>query len=508
MLPLLENPEHHRASHHRIDEREFRCLFVFYARVTNIAAAWKAGAMTTHIKPYLHRTFTMTIRRRVVGAGLCMVYLIHSVDSFAPTRQLKLRVRDTFDALQLVSENTDADNNNQESDEPLISRRRALSLGTSCAVSVVAAGFSQEAVAAEDGVFRPAKRPTAYIVDSTIPPTLLPLNAPKERAILTALGKGFGTNKEAIVDDSVNLNNILNKAVFGTIDAISSVTGTNGKEDVKSGPGYASFVCLGLPKDTKTEDVDLAAGLLEIMFQARKSVKAETAMGLAFAPLSTQSALDAFSQDGNTAALTDAMTNAGVPESVIQLQQPLLELAKSRNIKLLALAPEKDDATTVRTRGLQNVDPERRAKYVADAQGFIALTQDPKFKLYTERSLLKDYEPIDAKDQQSNFFAQRILVHEAAATVLANYAVTRPDSFVAVIAPTPDVRFLGGINGRIPRVCEYLNKDKNKVTDDTVTTILLNPTAKVSVYLTFVAYFLCFTYFSIICNLIYRKLYP
>jgi hypothetical protein len=184
------------------------------------------------------------------------------------------------------------------------------------------------------------------------------------------------------------------------------------------------------------------------------------------------------------------MTNAGVSESEIQLHQPLLELAKSRKIKLLALAPEVDDANTVRTRGLQDVEPERRAKYVADAQGFIALTQDPKFKLYTDRSLLKDYEPIDAKDQQSNFFAQRILIHEAAATVLANYAVTRPDSFVAVIAPTPDVRFLGGINGRIPRVCEYLNKDKNKVTDDAVTTILLNPTAKVSFFSTFVTYYI------------------
>jgi hypothetical protein len=404
-----------------------------------------------------------------------MVYLIHSVSSFAPIC-LKSRVRDT---LQLVSENAANNDNPEGSVEPSISRRRALSLGTSSAVSIVAAGFSQEALAAEDGVFRPAKRPTAYIVDSTIPPTLLPLNAQKERAILTALGKGYGTNKEAIVDDSVNLNNILNKAVFGTIGAISSVAGTNGKEDVKSGPGYASFVCLGLPKDTNLEDVELASGLLELMFQARKSVKAETAMGLAFAPLSTQSALDAFSQeDGNTAALVEAMTNAGVSESEIQLHQPLLELAKSRKIKLLALAPEVDDANTVRTRGLQDVEPERRAKYVADAQGFIALTQDPKFKLYTDRSLLKDYEPIDAKDQQSNFFAQRILIHEAAATVLANYAVTRPDSFVAVIAPTPDVRFLGGINGRIPRVCEYLNKDKNKVTDDAVTTILLNPTAK------------------------------
>jgi hypothetical protein len=203
-------------------------------------------------------------------------------------------------------------------------------------------------------------------------------------------------------------------------------------------------------------------------------------MGLAFAPFSTQSALDAYLREGNDAVLVEAMTSAGVPESTLKLYSPLLQLAKSRNLKLLALAPELEDAQIVRKQGLQNVNTDRRAQYVADTEGFIALTLDPKFKLYTERSLLKDFEPLDDKDLQGNFFAQRILVHEAAATAIAKYAVSRPDSVVTVIAPTPDLRFLGGINGRIPRVCEFLNKETNKVTNDAVTTILLNPTAKVS----------------------------
>ena len=421
----------------------------------------------------------MAIRR--VAAALIVAFLFHPVDGFAPKRHdslIRTARNDAMAPLRLVpDEHTDAD----KSDEPStsLSRRQAISLGITSAVSI-STGLSKEVAAADDGVFRPAKRPTAYLVDSTIPPTLLPLDARKEAAILTALGKGSGTNKEAIVDDNVNLNNILNKAVFGTIGAISSVIGISEKEESKSGPGYASFVCLGLPKDTQPVDINLAVGLLEPMFQARKSIKAETAMGLAFAPISTQSALDAYSQDGDSSTLLEAMTSAGVSESEVQLQLPLLELAKSRNVKLLALAPEVEDASTVRSRGLQNVNPERRAQYVVDAEGFIALTQDPKFKLYTDKSLLKDFEPIDSKDQQGNFFAQRILVHEAAATVLAEYAVSRPDSFVAVIAPTPDVRFLGGINGRIPRVCQYLNKESNIVTNDAVTTILLNPTAKVS----------------------------
>ena len=425
---------------------------------------------------------TMGIRRGS-AAGLAIAILFHSTSAFTSsslvTTRLSCTVRDPL-AVQLVSEDS-ADCADADKSEPAtpISRRKALSLGISSAVSVTV-GLSQEASAVDDGVFRAAKRPTAYIVDSTIPPTLLPLDARKETAILAALGRGSGTSKEAIVDDSVNLNNILNKAVFGTIGAISSIVGTSRKEETKSGPGYASFVCLGLPKETKPVDVDLAAGLLEPMLQARKSVKAEMAMGLAFAPMSTQPALDAYSQDEYSAALIEAMASAGVSESEVQLQLPLLQLAKSQNVKLLALAPEVNDADTVRTKGLQNVDPERRATYVVDSQGFISLTQDPKFKLYTDRSLLKDFEPIDAKDQQGNFFAQRILVHEAAATVLAKYAVSRPNSFVAVIAKTPDLRFLGGINGRIARVCQYLNPESNKVTNDAVTTILLNPTAKVS----------------------------
>jgi hypothetical protein len=417
--------------------------------------------------------------QRVGVAVFAVSCLLNPTTAFTTKPLLKVQSKTgTYAVLQPVP-NPDDDlvlSNAFDISEPSVSRRQAISLGVTSVASIIAS-VSQEA-SASDGVYITAKRPTAYIVDSTIPPTLIPLNAREETKIFSGLGRGSGTNKDAIADDSVNLNNILNKAVFGAIDAISG--SFNGQDETQSGPGYASFVCLGLPQETNPVDVDLAAGILTPIIQARKSIKGESAMGLAFAPLSTQSALDAYLQDGNDAALLETMIIAGVPESTIQLYTPLLQLAKSRNLKLLALAPEVEDSSIVRKQGLQNVNTDRRAQYVADAEGFIALTQDPKFKLYTERSLLKDFEPMDDKDQQGNFFAQRILVHEAAATALAKYAVSRPDSFVAVIAPTPDLRFLGGINGRIPRVCEYLNKETNKVTNDAVTTILLNPTATVS----------------------------
>lgn len=337
----------------------------------------------------------------------------------------------------------------------------------------------------EDLGYKPAKRPTAYRVDSTQPPTLLPLvNAQKEMSILSGLGKGSGTDKNAIIVDTVNLNNVLNKAVFGTIDAVSSLTGNSSKnEDAlkKSGTGYASFVCLGLPSRPTDTDVDLAINLATPMVQARSSKNgAETALGLAFLPLSTQSDLDAFgsSSGSNIDGLVNALVQKGVNKDTITQHLPLIQFAKTKALRLLAMAPEAEDITTARRKGLQYVDAERRTSYVADTQGFIDLSQDPRYRVYADRSLLKDFTPLNDQDSVGFFFSERILVHETAAGVAAKYAVTRPDALVLVVAPTPDVRFLQGINGRIARICAFLNPDQNKVTEDAITTILLNPTAQ------------------------------
>jgi hypothetical protein len=360
-----------------------------------------------------------------------------------------------------------------ENGEPVMSRREACFLAV--AGATVSSGLvSSEQAWAEDA-YRPAKRPTAYFVDSTQPPTLIPLSsARKEIVMLSALGRGLGTEKEAIRDDRVSLNNIMNKAVFGSIDAVSAFLNPTDDEESMSGPGYASFVCLGVPFDTTATDVDLAVSLLNPIVQARKI---DTALGLAFCPLSAQSDLDAFSKSGDEAALVAALIQKAVPAATAELYLPLFRCAKSNSLQLLAMSPEMEDILTARTRGLQNISPERRSSYVMDTDGFIALSTSPKFRLYSDRSLLKDFEALMPGDKPGDFFAERILVHETAAGAVAQYATKRPESLVAIVAPTPDLRFLGGINGRIPRVCGFLNKESNKVTDNAVTTILLNPTA-------------------------------
>jgi Haem-binding uptake, Tiki superfamily, ChaN len=375
-----------------------------------------------------------------------------------------------------------------------------------------------------DSDFTPAIRPTAYRVDSTIPPTLLPLQgARQEVQILQSLGRGSGTNKEAVFVDTINLNNMLNKAVFGTINQVSalipSTSGTssslssNQQSNSKGGgPGYASFVCLGVPMEPSPVDIELAVTLLQTMFQVRnKGGGSNTALGLAFLPYSTQSALDEY-VTGITRSQADLfqtlMQEARVAESTLQLYAPLFDLAKSSRVSLLAMAPEAQDLETLRQKGnsggLQNVNPERRAQYVVDPQGFIALSKDERFDLYTERSLLKDFNDNNANDANDkgskpsdtssssssvgNYFAERILVHEAGATAMARFAAAHASSsssspesapLVAMVAPMNDVRYLNGMNGRIPRIYQtLLNPDSvGVVTKNAVSTILINPTA-------------------------------
>lgn len=80
------------------------------------------------------------------------------------------------------------------------------------------------------GGYQQAKRATAYLVDSTKPPSLVPFRASREAAILKNLGNGLGTPKLPYTEESLNLNNMMNKGVFGTIDLVKGLVGSGGEE--------------------------------------------------------------------------------------------------------------------------------------------------------------------------------------------------------------------------------------------------------------------------------------
>lgn len=357
-----------------------------------------------------------------------------------------------------------------------LSRRECISSSLLMTTAAATTGLTMNPASAS-AEFKPSVRPTAYRVDSTIPPSLLPIKEKNKIKILTGLGKGSGTDKEAVFIDTLNLNNILNKAVFGTIDAVSGIGNPKASD---SGPGFASFVCFGLPSQKTSTDIDLALQLLDPIVQPRKALP--TGLGLAGFPYSAQANLNAYSKgEMSVADLESNLQNqAGIESDALELFRPMLVWAKQNNVDLLALSPEKEDAETARLQGLQFVNPERRSSYIIDPEGFIGLTQDARFKMYTDRSLLKDFAPRNDKETSGNFYAERILVHEAGATAASQYASSRPDSLVIIMAPIQDVRFLNGINGRIPRVFGKLRQsaDDSQVTEKSVTTILLNPTAR------------------------------
>jgi len=362
--------------------------------------------------------------------------------------------------------------------------------------------------------YQPANRATAYLVDSTIPPTLVPFRAAREAAILKNLGKGGGTKKSAFIEEEITTNNIMNKVVFGTINFIKNafaldddddnddisdspptvaatsqdVDGDQSEEKKKSkkkNKAYDStFVFLGVDyANTDEKDAKLAIEIIKDIITPRRDL--DTSLALEYAPISTQDDLNAYiesvpssSSESVLEGLVQALLQAQVPQSTIKEQLPILEFAKFKSIPLVACAPESNDVTIVRRQGLQNIDPNARSRYVFDSNGFIEWTQNPKNKLYTDRSLLKDFVPENEQDGVASFFAERILVHETVATTIARYSLTRPSkSLILVIIPQKDVRFLGGPNGRIARIVQALNP-KTNVDEDAVTTILLNPTAE------------------------------
>jgi hypothetical protein len=141
------------------------------------------------------------------------------------------------------------------------------------------------AVAAINGgsEYTPAKRATAYFVDSTIPPTLVPYSKPREAAILKSLGNGYGTIKDlSLLDTAVNLNNIMNKTISGIYGQLFSSKNTGQPLD-------SSFVFFGMDY-ASSDDVQLSIDLIKEIIKPRiRDLSSNTALGLSWAPQSTQS---------------------------------------------------------------------------------------------------------------------------------------------------------------------------------------------------------------------------
>jgi Haem-binding uptake, Tiki superfamily, ChaN len=394
----------------------------------------------------------------------------------------------------LHQQNSD-DCSNREINNDIVSRRNwllrsALVSSSAMVSSTVQSTTPTTAITTTSNsgsVYVPAVRPTVYRVDSTLPPTLLPV--PKmqdQKRILRDLGRGLGTDKKEVFVDRINLNNILQKAVYGTVDAIKTVTTSN--QNIQRSP--VSFVFFGQPMQPTQRDIDLTVSLLQTIFEKRLSQQqrqSSSAIGIATLPCTAQGLVDDLIS--GRSSFSDLSSNSDDMQQLLPLYRPLFEYAEENKIPIVAMGLSKEDERMVQRGGIQNVNPISRERYVKDPNGFIATASDPKFKLYTDRSLLKDRLLLTNENKdivsEGNYFAERILSHEAGATFVSQYAINNnnddDDCLIAILAPINDVRYMGGINGRIPRVYQYLsNTDTNKestITMNDITTILINPTA-------------------------------
>ena len=238
---------------------------------------------------------------------LCMLqYPINPVQAFTAMPKTQMIIR-SFTSLNL-KETSDLEteknmcnkdrNRGNHIKQPAQSRREAMKSASSALLALSlttpesAEAFNFNPFTPEDqisngGIYQPAKRATAYLVDSTIPPTLVPFRASREAAILKKIGSGSGTQKSPYIEEKLTLNNIMNKSVFGTIDFVKGVVG-EGNDDAQDGAPQddkkkkafdASFVFLGVDyNDSTKSDTDLAIGLMTDIIKPRRGLDSALAL--------------------------------------------------------------------------------------------------------------------------------------------------------------------------------------------------------------------------------------
>ena len=129
-------------------------------------------------------------------------------------------------------------------------------------------------------------------------------------------------------------------------------------------------------------DAELAMSLMKDICRLRER-DGNTAVALAFVPISAQGALEGYisgtSGEGTSLdRLMEALKEAGADPILAQRHIPIFQYAHKKQLPLLGLLPDPVDLDVIRNKGggLQSLDPRRREAYVVDAEGFITLTRD------------------------------------------------------------------------------------------------------------------------------------
>jgi hypothetical protein len=153
-------------------------------------------------------------------------------------------------------------------------------------------------------------------------------------------------------------------------------------------------------------------------------------LGLAFTPLSAGLALDAcLANVGDVGAAEWALAATGADNEFDTRYLPCTRFKKRRRCAIMPPAQKPSNLATVCGGVLQALDTRRRDVCVADTEGFDALTQEPKFNLYTEQSRLTDFSLAPDSNKAitkvglTTVFTEHILFHTAGITAVTRCAL-------------------------------------------------------------------------------------
>jgi hypothetical protein len=309
------------------------------------------------------------------------------------------------------------------------------SLLSSVSVALSSLSLASVSVARDDAVsgigsFRPSPRPLVYSVEMTDPPCLQPRTAKGEISAAKRLAK-------------------------------------------------ADFVLFGEHRESG-EDKALAASILTRML-ANGAGKRRIALGLDIVDTTKQASLDSYLLNTVATPEADAALVDACGEDIRGYLQ-LLHIAREQKMRLLALGVPNQIRNKIADNGLKSLTPEEKSIYIADPDGFINLTRDPGFTVYTDKVIITGYEAgvvsgaIPGSVTAEKYFASRIFEDEALACSIARRSVD--DETIVVVMNGDAVKFGFGVEERLRRNIIRKRSENGAEGKADVVSVLLNPTAK------------------------------
>lgn len=228
----------------------------------------------------------------------------------------------------------------------------------------------------------------------------------------------------------------------------------------------------------------------EVMGKVSTKLKDKAAIGLEQVEMQFQPALDAYiaERQGDLAAADAELAEATQWEDRCAFPfenfLPVLHLARSRGLPLVAMGVDSEKVFDVMQNGMDSLGEDERNAYVSDFKGFVTYVRDKGFQVYADKLIFPSYDRLNEAGllgkkppTKPNFFAARILADEALASKAVDWATQNNGMRLFVVQREDHVKFGFGASGRAARIAKSLGSDMP------TKSVLINPTAEDSLSL-------------------------